>query len=164
MSKNTALIAEIKQEAISTRKMLERIPMDKYNWKPHEKSMTLGRLTQHVVDIINWVAVTAAQDELNFADGYERPKDAETNEELLGTFNANIEKAIKALEGTDDDKMRQNWTLRNGDHVIFTMPRTVVFRSFCLNHFIHHRAQLSVYLRLLNVPLPNIYGPSADEQ
>lgn len=164
MSKNAALIAEIKHEAISTRKMLERVPMDKFGWKPHEKSMTLGRLTQHVIDIMNWLEFTAKQDELDLGGNFERPKDAVTNEELLSRFNANLDNAIKALESTSDEKMGENWTLRSGDHVIFTMPRAVVFRSFCLNHFIHHRGQLSVYLRLLDVPLPNIYGPSADEQ
>lgn len=161
---NAAYISELKHESISTRKMLERIPMDQYGWKPHEKSMSLEQLTEHIMNLINWITITVNEDELDLSKDFGPRKKSVTNEDLLNTFNSNVEKAIEALESADNNKLQQPWTLRHGDHVIFTMPRVVVLRNFCFNHFIHHRGQLSVYLRMLNVSLPSIYGPSADER
>jgi uncharacterized damage-inducible protein DinB len=160
---NTALIAELKQESAKTIKMIERVPMDKPDWKPHDKSMALGRLTMHVIDMYHWVTLTINQDELDFAKSYNSPKFPDTNEELVEILEKNVEAAISVLEGTSDEELSKPWSLRNGEHIYFTMPKKVVLRDMCYNHITHHRGQLSVYLRLLNIPIPGMYGPSADD-
>lgn len=160
---NTALIAELKQEAAKTQKMVECVPMDKPDWKPHEKSMSLGRLTMHMIDMHNWITVTIKQDELDFAKPYDSPKFPATNKELKEVLDKNVETALKTLDNVTDEELKKPWTLRNGEHVYFTLPKKVVLRDMCFNHIVHHRGQLSVYLRLLNVPIPGMYGPSADE-
>ncbi len=162
MSISDTLIPEFDAEMANTRRALERVPMDKAAWKPHEKSMALGRLAIHLAELPGWVNVTVHTDELDFASGYNPPK-AETTEDLLALFDKNVSEARAALDGASDETWRKPWTLRNGDHVIFTMPKIVVQRAFTMNHIIHHRGQLTVYLRLNDVPVPSIYGPSADE-
>lgn len=156
-------IAELKHEAVSTRKMLERVPLEKSSWKPHEKSMPLGNLTFHIADLPSWVTETMTTDELDFANTEYNPQNFESTDELLKFFDNKIADAIKALEESPDEIFLSNWKLRNGDTVFFDMPRTQVLRGFCYNHIYHHRGQLSVYLRLLDVPLPSSYGPTADE-
>jgi uncharacterized damage-inducible protein DinB len=158
----SALIAELKQESIATRKCLERVPEDKFDYKPHEKSMTFGQLAAHVAEMIGWTAITLKTEEFDFATDYKQfiP---ETNAELLEFFGKNLSEAIEALENTTDEKMMANWTLKNGDHVFFSMPRVQVLRGVIFNHVFHHRGQLSVYLRLNDIPVPSLYGPSADE-
>jgi uncharacterized damage-inducible protein DinB len=162
MSISDSLLPEFDMEMANTRRALERVPMDKADWKPHPKSMALGRLAIHLAELPGWAHVTVNTDELNFADGY-NPAKAETTEELLALFDKNVAQAREALAGASDETWHKPWTLRNGDHKIFTMPKIAVHRGFTMNHVIHHRGQLTVYLRLNDVPVPSIYGPSADE-
>jgi uncharacterized damage-inducible protein DinB len=164
MSTNTHLIAELKQEAANTRKMLERVPMDKLSWKPHEKSYTLGQLSKHIAELPGWVSYTMDQEELNLAGEFKREPMPTTNEELLAIHDKNFEKAMASLEKSKDEDFGRPWSLKNGEHSIFTMPKAGVLRSMTYSHFIHHRGQLSVYLRLLDVPLPGMYGPTADDR
>lgn len=162
MGLNTALLAELQQEAATTRKVLERIPESAWEWKPHEKSMSMIKLATHVAEMFTWFKVTIETPELDFAAGYEmfEPK---SSQELLDYFDKNISEATQALESMSDEVSGEGWTLRNGEQVYFTMPKAVVLRTFCFNHIVHHRGQLSVYLRLNDIPVPSIYGPSADE-
>lgn len=157
-----SLIAELKQEAIATRKMLELVPLEKSDWKPHEKSMSLGRLTSHVAELPTWISYTADQDELDFKKIDYKPFVPESNSDLLSFFDKNVENAVKSLENCSDEDMKKNWTLRSGEQIFFTLPKVGVMRSMNMNHMIHHRGQLSVYLRLLNIALPGVYGPTAD--
>jgi len=146
----------------TTRSLLERVPEANPDWKPHPKSMTLGRLATHVAELVAWTDTTLQQTELDFAKGDYKPALFTSTAALLETFDANVKSARAAIAGTSDQDMMVPWTLRNGDQVIFTLPRVGVLRSFVMNHVIHHRGQLSVYLRLNDVPLPSIYGPTAD--
>ena len=163
MAINEELTGELKEEAATTRKVLERIPAKTFHWKPHEKSMSMHRLAAHVADMFGWYAPTLEQDELDFAGGYEEPKPANT-EELVALFDKNVATAMESLQKTEDAAFMKDWTLRNGEQVYFTMPKAGVIRSFVMNHIVHHRGQLSVYLRLNDIPVPALYGPSADEQ
>jgi uncharacterized damage-inducible protein DinB len=158
-----SFLPELQHEAASCRKMLERVPLEKYSWKPHDKSMTLGRLATHVAELPSWITMTINTDELDFSKFDYKPFEAKSTEELLRHFDENVERAAAALKDVDDATMMKNWTLRNGDHIIFTMPKVATIRSMAMNHMIHHRGQLSVYLRLAGVPVPGMYGPSADE-
>ena len=164
MTLGQILMAELKHEAISTRKMLERIPADKLAWKPHEKSMSLEHLAGHIVNMFSWTNVTLKQDELDFAKSDYKPKSYAEASELVADLDKNIEDAVETLSGISNEEMAQTWTMRNGEQIYFTMPKAAVMRTFVMNHIIHHRGQLSVYLRLLDVPLPSVYGPTADEQ
>jgi uncharacterized damage-inducible protein DinB len=157
------LAAEMRQEAKTTRRLLERVPEASFGWKPHEKSMTLGRLAAHVAELPELVIPALTQPELDFGAGQFKPFNPTSTAELLEKFDRNIEAAAGLLEKQPDESMGEQWRLRSGDHVLFEMPRALVVRFVGLNHVIHHRGQLSVYLRLLDVPLPSIYGPSADE-
>jgi len=163
MSPKKNFTEELKHETNNTRKILERLPMEKLSWKPHEKSMNLERLSQHIAELPTWITLTIKQDELDFAKGYTPSPKFNSTEELIEQLNKNVALATKALEETTDEHLLKPWTLRNGEQIFFTMPRAVVIRNMVFNHIIHHRAQLGVYLRLLNVPLPTIYGPTADE-
>lgn len=160
-----SLTNEYTHECAGTRKLLERIPLDKGDWKPHEKSMSLHNLAVHVADIPNWVPVSIEQDELDFAKVPYQPKKATTTEELLKIHDDAVAAALKSIANTNADVLKnQQWTMRNGDTIYFTMPKIAVLRSFSFNHLYHHRGQLTVYLRLLGVPVPGMYGPTADEQ
>jgi uncharacterized damage-inducible protein DinB len=163
MPLNEPLITELQHEASNTRKMLERVPEKSFSWKPHDKSMTLGSLAQHLAEIPVWTGVTVDQDELDFSRSEYKPRVATTTEDLLKTFDENLKNALECLQKASDEKLNGMWTMRNGEKVYFTMPKLKVLRSFVLSHSIHHRGQLSVYMRLLGVPLPQIYGPTADE-
>ncbi|HEY0427945.1 MAG TPA: DinB family protein [Pyrinomonadaceae bacterium] len=163
MSLGQIIAAELKQEAISTRKMLERIPADKLAWKPHEKSMTIEQLAGHIVNMVSWTSVTLKQDELDFAKMDYKPRAYTDASQLTEDFDKNLAESLETLAGTSDETMATSWTMRNGEQIFFTMPKAVTMRTFVMNHVIHHRGQLSVYLRLLDIPLPSIYGPSADE-
>jgi len=158
-----ALIAEMEHEAATARKCLERIPADKFAWKPHEKSMEMGRLASHVAEMFGWTPPTLQKSELDFATMDYKPFEPESTEQLLEFFDKNVAEAIDALKNTGDEVFMENWTLRNGETVYFTLPKIATMRSFVMNHIIHHRGQLSVYLRLNDIPVPSIYGPSADE-
>lgn len=158
-----AFLGELQHEAATTRKVLERVPEDKFEWQPHEKSMTFGRLAVHIAEMFGWMETTMKTSELDFAENEFKPFEPKTNAELLEFFDEKIEEATKALENTSDESFMETWTMKNGEQVYFTMPKIAVLRTFCMNHIYHHRGQLSVYLRLNDIPVPEIYGPSADE-
>lgn len=157
-----SLAREMEQEAIATRKMLSRIPADKFDWKPHEKSMTITRLASHIAELPGWVEMTVHTDELDFAKGDYQPELYSNTTELLAFFERKLAGGIKALEHITDETLAKPWTLRKGDHMISVRPKSDVMRM-ALCQIVHHRAQLGVYLRLLDVPLPGSYGPTADE-
>jgi uncharacterized damage-inducible protein DinB len=163
MSLTKYLLNELKQEAATTRKVLERIPLDKSDWKPHEKSMALGKLALHVAELPGWVSMTILTDELDFANFKNNRKEVTTTEQLLAIHDEHVAQAISVLEHYDGTTYDAPWTLRTGDMVHFTMPRYNVLRSMAYNHLYHHRSQLGVYLRLLNIPVPGMYGPTADD-
>jgi uncharacterized damage-inducible protein DinB len=158
------LSAELQYEAISTRKMLERIPDEFLGWKPHEKSMGLGHIAHHLAMLPSYVKPTLTTDEFDLAAGPHEPPVVNNAKELVEAFDNNLSEAVEFLSSVSDEDLTKTWRLRNGEKTIFEMPRGAVIRSLVLSHLIHHRGQLSVYLRLQNVPLPSIYGPSADEQ
>lgn len=157
-----ALMPEFDHEMTVTRKLLERVPDDKCDWKPHPKSFSLGQLAQHVATIPMWGSVTVTTTELDIGGGGQLPA-AKSRTDLLAMFDKHVGETRAALTGKTDAELMVPWALKNGSHTIFTMPRAGVWRGFVLSHLIHHRGQLSVYLRLLDVPVPSIYGPSADE-
>ncbi len=163
MPLNESFITELQMEAASSRKMIERVPEKSFDWKPHEKSMTLGRLAYHISENPQWVSAIVNKDEIDFAANDYVPKEAKTSAELLKVFDESIAGAVECLKNASDEKLMGNWTMRNGEQIFFTLPKIAVLRSFILSHSIHHRGQLSVYLRMLDVPLPQIYGPTADE-
>lgn len=156
-------LAELEHEAKVAREVLSRVPADKFDWKPHEKSMTFGRLASHVAEMIGWTGPTLQQPELDFAQMDYKPFEPKTTDDLLEYFDKNLAEAADVLRNTSDEQFMENWTMRNGETVYFTMPKVAVMRSFVMNHIIHHRGQLSVYLRLNDIAVPSIYGPSADE-
>jgi uncharacterized damage-inducible protein DinB len=160
------MLGEFDQEMQNTRKTLERCPDDKWNWKPHEKSGTVGWLAGHIATMPGWTAVTLTTDQLDYApvDGpaYQPPK-TDNRAELLAVFDQNVVEARAALAGVSDAEIMKPWKLLAGGKEIFTMPRVACLRGMIFNHVIHHRAQLTVYFRLLGIPVPALYGPSADE-
>lgn len=157
-----SLLAEIEREATTTRKLLERVPEDKFAWKPHVKSMSLGGLSTHIANLPHWGVITMTRSELDIAT-YGRLAEATARAQLLDAFDGHLKALRAALAGRSDAEFMAPWTLKRGDQTVFTMPKVAVLRSFMMNHLIHHRGQLSVYLRLNDVPLPPIYGPTADE-
>jgi len=163
MTLNQALSAELKMEAANTRKIMERVPCERNDWKPHEKSMKLGNLANHICDLPGWVTMVISTSELDLAARDYKPVIPATTEELLAHHDKTLQTALDTLANTADDVMSQPWTLRRGDHIMFSMPKAVVIRSMALSHMYHHRGQLSVYLRLLDVPVPGMYGPSSDD-
>ena len=156
------LLAEMDREMKTTRRLIERVPDDKLDFKPHEKSNPLGWLANHVVSLVRFPKVIAEGDGVDVMK-FPRQPEVKTTPDLLALLESNVAQAREAIATVPDERMHDTWTLRMGDHVIFSEPRFMVFRSFFMNHHIHHRAQLAVYLRLNNVPLPGMYGPSADE-
>jgi len=159
----SAFIAELEQEAATTRKCIERVPAEKFGWKPHEKSMTFGRLANHVVEMFGWTTSTLEHPELDFSKFDYTPVEPKTTEELTEQLDKNVAEAVASLRNMSDEKFMDNWTMRNGEQIYFTMPKVAVMRGFVMNHIVHHRGQLTVYLRLNDIPVPSIYGPSADE-
>ena len=160
---NQTFIAELKHEGSSTKRILERIPGDQFDWKPHERSMTLGRLASHVAELPGFLHSILSMDEVDFAKGHYKAYFPKTPGELISLFQERLDEAVATLQNTSDEKMQALFTLRSGDHVIATVPRMIAVRSMAMNHLIHHRGQIAVYLRLLDVPVPGLYGPSADE-
>ncbi|MBC7789615.1 MAG: DinB family protein [Anaerolineae bacterium] len=160
MSLAEMLLPEFDQEMATTRKLVERVPSDKGSWKPHPKSFSLGHLTQLVSSMPGWITTTLRKTEINLAGspGYS----LETTETLLGQFDKHVSEARAALETSADSDFSVPWSLKRGEQVLFTTPRGAAVRMH-INHLIHHRGQLSVYLRLNDVALPSIYGPTADE-
>lgn len=161
-----AFLAELDHEAATTRRLLERVPEDRMPWRPHEKSMTLSRLAGHIAELPRWAGTVLHDDAFELDDAAERgwvAAQPSTTAELLEIFDAGVAGFREAAAGLDDARMKEKWSLLKGGKTMLEMPRAVGVRSFILNHMIHHRGQLAVYLRLLDVPLPSIYGPTADD-
>ncbi|MGN6400565.1 MAG: DinB family protein [Flavisolibacter sp.] len=156
------LSQELEKEAATTRKMLERVPSDKFDWKPHEKSMTLKRLSTHVAELPGWISMALKTDELDFANNPYQPVEINNTKELVEYFERSLQDGKKSLASATEADLLPNWTVRTGDQVYSTSTKYEVIRM-SLAQTIHHRAQLGVYLRLLNIPIPGSYGPSADE-
>lgn len=156
-------LKEVNNEAVTTKKMLERIPEDKLSWKPHEKSMTIKALATHIAELNGWVGMALTSDGLDFASNPYQPAKVENKHDLMKVFNENLEIAQSHLRPEFENKLSEKWVLRNGEQVLADMNKAEVIR-LALNQITHHRAQLGVYLRLLDVPIPGSYGPSADEQ
>ena len=164
MAIKDAFIAELKHESSLTKKILERVPLDKKDWKPHEKSMSIGRLASHVAEIPHWASRIATMDDFDFlVHGFSSHVSA-SQEELITIFENKLSKAIADLESMDDGSFDKIWTVRRGEMIFAQLKKKVALRGWAFNHMIHHRGQLSVYLRLLEVPVPGMYGPSADEK
>ncbi len=156
------LLKEIQQEAITTRKMLALVPEDHYSWQPHEKSMTMIQLATHIAELPGWGSLGFYTTELDFAANPYEPTVIKNNEELIALFEKSLKGEIDTLENASDDELLPNWTLKNGEEIYMVMTRHELIR-FSISQTIHHRAQLGVYLRLLNIPIPGSYGPSADD-
>ena len=166
MAIKEALLPEFDHEMATTRRLLERVPDADFEWKPHDKSMSLGQLAGHIANLPLWCSATLQHKVLDldtfFADA--RPRLPESRGTLLQEFDGKVKTARALLVEQSDAELLAAWTLKKGGQEVFTMPRISAIRSFVMNHLIHHRGQLTVYLRMKNVPLPPIYGPTADEQ
>jgi uncharacterized damage-inducible protein DinB len=162
MSKTHDFLAELKRESASTRKMLERVPMDKLAWRPHEKSMSLEQLAKHIANLPNMLTLAITVDERNIYGSPPLPP-LESSEQLLNWYDTNIGNAIAAFDVLSDELMGRKWEMKAGDKVFISTTKEDAMRYMYFNHTLHHRGQLSVYLRLLDVPVPGMYGPTADE-
>ena len=166
MGISQSLLPEFDHEMGTTRTVLLRVPDGRFDWKPHDKSSAMGGLATHVANIPTWAVSAITLNELDLAPGGQPVaplQPAATNEALMKTFDENVKKAREAIAGASDETLFKPWSLLHGGNTILTLPRIAVLRSFVLSHLIHHRGQLSVYLRLNDIPVPSIYGPSADE-
>ena len=166
MAISDSILLEFDQEMASTRRTLERVPTDKFDWKPHEKSMSMGALATHLSNLPSWTSYTLERESLDLAPGGAPLPTAtipESAAELLQAFDNNVATARAAIARTTDQEFVKLWQLQRNGITLLTLPRVAVLRGFVLNHNIHHRAQLGVYLRLNDIPVPSIYGPSADE-
>ena len=163
MSIGQRYAAELEREAVSTKKMLERVP-DDLTWAPHEKSTTLGNLATHIATLPGMIKTVINENGLDFATRPYSPPAFANGEQMASAFAENVSEAISLLNEVSDEDLSKNWSLSSGEHVIFDLPRVAVLRTMVMSHLLHHRGQLSVYLRLKNVPLPSVYGPTADEQ
>lgn len=158
-----SLLKEFEREAQTTRKHLERLPDGKLAWQPHEKSFTAAGLASHIAECVGWTAVIFNENEINFDPATYKPYVAKSSADLLKAFDDHVAKGRQALSGASEESLEQPWSLKIRGRVQFEKPRAEVFRDFALSHVIHHRGQFSVYLRLLDIPVPGSYGPSADE-
>jgi len=165
---SAAMLPEFDHEMANTRRTLARVPDSAFDWTPHERSPSMQDLVSHLANLPSWVPVTVEQDSIDMAppDGSEPPRTEPVTSvsQALETFDANVTAGRAIIEAASDEKLMETWSLLDGGEVAFAMPKVAVLRSFIMNHMIHHRAQLTVYLRLNDVPLPALYGPSADEQ
>lgn len=159
-----ALITELKAESALTQKMLGRIPLDQKEWRPHERSMSLGRLATHIAEIPHWISQILEDDVFDFASRPYQPRTASSPEELMDIFQANIDAGIAALGKAGDEDFNKIWVVKRGEQVVMEVLKSMAIRGWAFSHLFHHRGQLSVYLRLLNMPVPGMYGPSADER
>jgi len=164
MNLKQLLIDELKQESANTEKMISCLPEDKFGWKPHDKSMTLQQLAAHIVGLFGRGANIADSDEFDFAKMPSKTPKTDNVAELTSILKQGSADFIKSLEGITDEDLNKQWTMRNGETVFFQMPKYKAMRTSILNHIYHHRGQLGVYLRLLNVPVPGMFGPSADDK
>lgn len=166
MKMSDVLLPEFDHEMAGTRKTLERVPEDKFGWKPHDKSMSMGELASHLANIPGWTSITLNQESFDMSPvNGEHPKtpQASSVKELLEIFDKNVAEARTALANVSNEDLMKTWSLLAGGNIVLSMPRAAVLRGFVLSHNVHHRAQLGVYLRLNDVAVPSIYGPSADE-
>jgi uncharacterized damage-inducible protein DinB len=162
MTFNQFFLQQLNEEAATTRKMLSIIPDDKYDWKPHEKSMVMRSLATHIAELPTWVTMVFNTDELDFAKDEYKPVQINNTKELVAYFEKCLEEGRQSLTDANEAFLDKPWTLRNGETIYSTSPKRDVIRM-ALSQIIHHRAQLGVYLRLLNIPIPGSYGPSADD-
>ncbi|NQV72167.1 DinB family protein [bacterium] len=158
-----AAFSDLESELAKTRVMLERIPSDHLDWQPHEKSWDLFKLARHIANIPTWVGMTLNSDGLDFSVPFPPRPVATTPAELLAEYDANCKQALADIQAATDAEFGKTWTLSKGDHVIFAQPKKDVIREWAISHMVHHRAQLSIYYRLVGVSVPPLYGPSADE-
>lgn len=157
-----SFLNELEKESIGTKKMLERVPADKMDWKPHEKSMKLKDLATHIADLPTWITLGLTTNELDFATTPYNPQNCEDGKALIAYYEKNEKEAKDWLLKSDDSVLSEVWTLKNGDIIYSQLSKLETIRhAYC--QIVHHRAQLGVYLRLLNIPIPGVYGPSADE-
>lgn len=165
MAIGKSLLPEFDYEMANTRKTLERVPDDKWDWKPHDKSFPMGNLATHLANLPSWGALAVSSDSFDLAPGGQPVKTPELNSTaaVLAKFDENVAATRAAIAGVNDEDLFKPWTLLSNGKTIMTLPKIAVLRSFVVNHMIHHRAQLGVYLRLNDLPVPSIYGPSADE-
>ncbi|MEP6569915.1 MAG: DinB family protein [Acidobacteriota bacterium] len=164
MKQIDSLITEFEHEAQTTRKHLSRLPDDKLDWRPHQKSFTAIGLASHITEMLSWVDAIFNQDEWDFNPATYKPYLATSATELLKTFDLNVARGKQVLAGATEESLEQPWKLKIMGRVMFEKSRAAVLRDFVFSHVIHHRGQFSVYLRLLDIPVPASYGPSADEQ
>ncbi len=157
------LLPEFDEEMKNTRKLLERVPDGKFDYQPHQKSMTLGRLATHVAELPGWTMSTLEREVLDLQPDF-KPQIATSRAELLRIFDTNVERARARIAAATDDDWKKTWTFKFAGETILSSPRSVVMRGWVMNHLIHHRAQLGVFLRLNEVAFPGMYGPSADEK
>lgn len=163
MSFTDTFLPEFDNEMKTTRSLLERVPFENPDWKPHTKSTSLGGLASHLAGLAGYGEMVVTQSSVDLAARQGgKPQQYTNSADLLAAFDSNAKKSRDAIATLADDALTDPWTLRAGDHVVFTLPRAAVLRVMLMNHMIHHRGQLSVYLRLNDVPLPSIYGPTAD--
>ena len=158
------IVGDATYELVTTRRILERLTEEHMSWKPHEKSMTLGELATHLINLLNWQIAILQYSEFDLSTVPLRRKPLEKQSAVLDEFDANFGKLKNLLAKCDEKALGEEWTLRHGDQIIRRQPRAIAFRTFGLNHMVHHRAQLGLYLRLLDISVPGIYGPSADEE
>jgi uncharacterized damage-inducible protein DinB len=163
MTISEMLLREFDQEMVNTRKIVDCVPEEKFAWKPHGKSMALGRLASHVSEMPQWAGAIINQDKLEMTPG-QKPFSAATKAELIEALDKNIAEARAAIAGASDEHLGKTWSFIYGGHPVFTLPRTAALRTMVMSHIIHHRGQLSVYLRLIDVAIPGMYGPSADDR
>jgi uncharacterized damage-inducible protein DinB len=163
MSLKDVAFGDLERELGVTRRVLEALPEEKFGWTPHEKSMTVARLASHVADLPQWIQMTLAQDELDMAAMPPPPPPSPNRKELLERFDRQVAALREAVARFDMANFNKPWSMRQGKEVVVTRPRATVYRVWCLNHMIHHRAQLCLYLRLLNVPVPTVYFNTADD-
>jgi uncharacterized damage-inducible protein DinB len=161
MSQIGSLVKEMEEQALITKKFMELVPQDKFEWQPHPKSMTLGKLASHVAELAGWASMVVTTDELDFAANPYTAEPIKTNADLMRYFEENFEKGHTDLMNADESVLDENWTLRNGDTIYSTEPKRDVIRM-SYNQIVHHRAQLGVYFRLLDIPVPQSFGPTAD--
>ena len=165
MAIKDALLPEFDHEMGTTRKLLACAPMGDRDWKPHAKSMSVGELVKHLTELPGWASAIIEADSFDLDANADAPKKVyASNDEALEDFDAGVVKARAVIDSKSDAELMQTWTLKKGEKEIFSMPKAGVLRSLLMNHMIHHRGQLSVYVRLKDVPVPSIYGPSADEK
>ncbi|MGH9641738.1 MAG: DinB family protein [Terriglobales bacterium] len=156
------LLPEFDQEMANTRKTLERVPDDKWDYKPHSKSGTMGWYAAHLANLASWPIFTIGQDELDLSQPFDMPS-TKNRQEVLAVLDKNVADARKAIAGASDQELMKTWTLKKGGQTLMSLPKIAVLRGFVMNHIIHHRGQLTVYLRLNDIPVPALYGPSGDE-